>query len=376
MYSIPTRPGGCRRAVRRRYAGSVSPAHEDEDPPARADFHLALAGVVLPFASFALSALLAGKNAAHRGGPAQASWTKRLAWLSAFDFLVLLSSIALVLDKAPPSAPLEGPDSPAHPLLEGLARLGAAWGAAVGILAVIALIAARRVRGLDPSPLAVWIAFAGTLAAADVALVGATLAVAGVVGGSSLGGGLLGVCAGSGVLLAAAAAWRARLLRRGALEIEAPRAPAWRSVLVGMGYILAGLARVGLVLAAATRILHLPATDPGAEIREIVHPGAGPAGVVGLVIAAVVLAPVGEETLFRGVLLPWLRRFLSPDAAAWASAGIFAAGHLRYGPSVLVVVVYGLALAWARLHTGRLRASIAMHMIINATALAVTLVHR
>ena len=51
------------------------------------------------------------------------------------------------------------------------------------------------------------------------------------------------------------------------------------------------------------------------------------------------------ETLFRDVLLPWLRRFLSPDAEAWASAGIFAVGHLRYGPSVRVVVVYGLALA-------------------------------
>ncbi len=92
-----------------------------------------------------------------------------------------------------------------------------------------------------------------------------------------------------------------------------------------------------------------------------------------IAFGAVVLAPVGEETLFRGVLLPWLRRFLSPDAAAWASAWVFAVAHLRYGPHVLVVVLYGLVLAWARMRTGRLRAPIALHMIINAVALGVTL---
>ena len=207
-------------------------------------------------------------------------------------------------------------------------------------------------------------------------MVGVSLAVGRVVGGRSLGGGLLGVFAGSGALLAVAAVWRARLLRRGALAIEPVGAPALRSVLGGVGYIFAGLPRVGILLIAAIPLFHLPQTDPGAEIRELVPSGLHPAGVALLVLAAVVLAPLGEETLFRGVLLPWLRRFLSPDAAAWASAWIFAVGHLRYGPSVLVVVVYGLALAWARIHTGRLRAPIALHMVINATALSLTLLRR
>jgi membrane protease YdiL (CAAX protease family) len=448
----------------------------DEDPPARRDFHLALVGIVVPFAAFALTASLALRNmGTHDAGPGQAAWRRRLAGLAVLDFLVLLSVIALTAGKvslpAPPTPPgprigvvldprdrgrgaevlsvlpespaeqagiragdtvvaIDGqpvwknaemtatigattpggeraltlrrgdevvevrarpalittppprrgrlfePEGPGPPSRAASARLGAAWGAAVGLLAVIALAATRRMASVEPPALGFWLAFAGTLAASNAALVGTTLAVSKVMGGSSLGGALVGVVAGSGVLLALSVAWRALLLQRGALAIEAEEAPAWRAVLGGIGYILAGLPRVGLLLVAAVPLLHLPETDPAAEIRELVRPGLSPAGVALIVFAAVVLAPVGEETLFRGVLLPWLRRFLSPDAAAWASAGIFAVGHLRYGPSVIVVLVYGLALAWARTHTGRLRAPIALHMIINAAAMGLTLLRR
>jgi membrane protease YdiL (CAAX protease family) len=244
------------------------------------------------------------------------------------------------------------------------------------LLALILLAGVRRGTALDPPALGVWlVGVAATLAAGDAALIGTTLAVEKVVGGGSLGGSLVGLVAGSATLLAIAAAWRARLLGRGALVLDPLGEPAPGSVVLGIGYILAGLVRVGIVLAAVIPLLHLPESDPGSEIRELVNGGLHPAGTALLVLAAVVVAPIVEETLFRGVLLPWLRRFLSPDAAAWASAWVFAAGHLRYGVHVLVVLVYGLVLAWARMRTGRLRASIALHMIINATALAVTLLH-
>ncbi len=455
----------------------LRPVLPPEDPPARRDFHFALAGVVMPFGSFVLSAALAWKSLRTPAeGPAQAAWTRRLVGLAAFDFLVLLALLALTVgkklphpDEAPPPRPRIGvvldardrgegaevtsvaPGSPAaqaglregdvvtavdgqpvtrnadliaataatppggersltvlrdgaksevtvHPTLipepspepvplfqpeirgppprANLAPLAAAWGTTVGLLAIVALIGALRAASLHPPPALFWLDFAGTLAAAHAALVGVTLAVVRVVGGASLGGGLLGVGAGSAALLAIAALWRWRLLRSGALAVEPPAAPAPGTVLRGVAYILAGLPRVGILLAAATPLLHLPEVDPGAEIRDMLRPGAGPGGMALLFFAAVILAPIGEETLFRGVLLPWLRRFLSPDAAVWASAWIFAAGHLRYGPSVLVVVVYGLALGWARLHTGRLRAPIALHMIINGGAMAVTLLHR
>jgi membrane protease YdiL (CAAX protease family) len=52
---------------------------------------------------------------------------------------------------------------------------------------------------------------------------------------------------------------------------------------------------------------------------------------------------------------------------------IFAVGHLRYGVFLLVIVVYGLVLGWARLKTGNLRAAIVLHMLINGVATAVAL---
>jgi hypothetical protein len=108
-------------------------------------------------------------------------------------------------------------------------------------------------------------------------------------------------------------------------------------------------------------------------MRELLGAGLGPAGIALLIVAAVILAPIGEETLFRGVMLPWLRRFLGVDAAVWVSAVIVGIGHLRYGLGLSTVVVYGLVLGWARLQTGNLRASIALHMIINAMVTALAL---
>jgi hypothetical protein len=137
--------------------------------------------------------------------------------------------------------------------------------------------------------------------------------------------------------------------------------------------MVAGVLRVGILVFAASSLLHLAPPDPGREARELVSSGLGPAGIALLIFVVVILAPIGEETLFRGVLLPWLRRFLGVDAAVWVSAALFGVGHIRYGLSLSTVVVYGLVLGWARLQTGNLRASIALHMIINATVTAVAL---
>jgi hypothetical protein len=137
--------------------------------------------------------------------------------------------------------------------------------------------------------------------------------------------------------------------------------------------MIAGVMRVGLILSGIGPLLRLAPPDPGRELHALVDRGLGPVGIALLVFAAVILAPIGEETLFRGVLLPWLRRFLGPDAAVWVSAVLFGIGHLRYGFYLSTIVVYGLVLGWARLHTGNLRASIVLHMIINAVATGVAL---
>jgi hypothetical protein len=242
------------------------------------------------------------------------------------------------------------------------------WLAVAVPLGIVCVLAARRGGG-SLRPWAFWIAFTGTLAASSAALYAAYLSTARLVGGGSVGGALLGACAGSATLLILAVVWRRRLGGAG----EPGAAATLPTVVSGIAYMVAGVLRVGLLVFAFSSLLHLPAPDPGREARELVSGGLGPAGIALLIFVVVILAPIGEETLFRGVLLPWLRRFLGVDAAVWVSAAIFGIGHIRYGLAVSTVVVYGLVLGWARLQTGNLRASIALHMIINAMVTAVAL---
>jgi len=84
---------------------------------------------------------------------------------------------------------------------------------------------------------------------------------------------------------------------------------------------------------------------------------------------AVVLAPLGEELLFRGVLLSWLERLFSSPTALWISAILFAVQHLAYGPGIASVVVTGLALGWTRQRSGGLAAPLFIHTAFNGASL-------
>jgi uncharacterized protein len=259
-------------------------------------------------------------------------------------------------------------DGPSEPLGSGVASLAAAWAAVAVLLAIVCVVAARRGAG-SPRPSLFWLAFAGALAASDAALISAHVVTGAIVGGGSLGGALIGLCAGSGTLLILAVLWRRHLGWRD----EPVRARTLPTVVSGVGYMIAGVTRVGIILSGIGPLLRLSPPDPGREIHDLVGRGLGPVGVALLIFAAVILAPIGEETLFRGVLLPWLGRFFRPETAVWLSAVLFGIGHLRYGFYLSTIVVYGVVLAWARLHTGNLRASIVLHMIINAVATGVAL---
>ncbi len=139
----------------------------------------------------------------------------------------------------------------------------------------------------------------------------------------------------------------------------------------GLFYALAGAARAGIVIAALVPLLKIP--DHSAAEVFGVSSGWSPGGIVLFVMAAVVLAPAGEEYLFRGVLLPWLTTWMKPLTAILVSTAAFGVGHLYYGAGVLIPTIYGLALGWVRLRTGRLRAGIALHMFFNASATLVLL---
>jgi membrane protease YdiL (CAAX protease family) len=80
---------------------------------------------------------------------------------------------------------------------------------------------------------------------------------------------------------------------------------------------------------------------------------------------AVVLAPLFEETIFRGVLLPVLSRRLGSLWGVVLSSAVFGLAHLSIG-ELPPLFVLGLLLGWLRLSSGRLSASIWLHTLWNA----------
>jgi len=87
---------------------------------------------------------------------------------------------------------------------------------------------------------------------------------------------------------------------------------------------------------------------------------------------AVVVAPIVEETIFRGFIYAGLRRRLSVGPAALASAAVFALAHVGVPLAAkLGIAALAVALAYAYERTRNLWVSIGMHMTHNALVFAV-----
>ena len=100
-------------------------------------------------------------------------------------------------------------------------------------------------------------------------------------------------------------------------------------------------------------------------LLEMVLRSDNPLALVLLALTAVVLAPLFEELVFRGVLLPVLARGLGRGWGVFLSGLVFAVAHLSIGelPPLLVL---GIGLALLRLSTGRLLPCVVMHACWNA----------
>ena len=83
-----------------------------------------------------------------------------------------------------------------------------------------------------------------------------------------------------------------------------------------------------------------------------------------LLLTTVVFAPLFEELIFRGTLLPVLAQSLGRGWGVIVSALVFALAHLSVGEFPPLVVL-GLGLAFVRLSTGRLFPCVLMHSLWN-----------
>ena len=82
-------------------------------------------------------------------------------------------------------------------------------------------------------------------------------------------------------------------------------------------------------------------------------------------VITIVLAPVAEEMLFRGILYPTIKQVGFPRLALWGTALLFAAIHMNLVTFVpLLVLALGLTLVYER--TDNLLAPITAHALFNA----------
>jgi membrane protease YdiL (CAAX protease family) len=87
---------------------------------------------------------------------------------------------------------------------------------------------------------------------------------------------------------------------------------------------------------------------------------------------AVVLAPVAEEFIFRGMLYPLVKQLGSPRYALFGTSAVFALIHLDAG-TLVPLFVLALALTWLYEKTDNLLAPITAHALFNATNLVLLL---
>ena len=82
-------------------------------------------------------------------------------------------------------------------------------------------------------------------------------------------------------------------------------------------------------------------------------------------VITIVLAPVGEEVLFRGILYPWIKQAGFPKLALWITSAVFAAVHLNMA-IFLPLFVLAMVLAVLYEYTDNLLAPITTHSLFNA----------
>ena len=107
--------------------------------------------------------------------------------------------------------------------------------------------------------------------------------------------------------------------------------------------------------------------DPSGSnpLLELVLASRDPLALALLAFTAVILAPLFEEIVFRGALLPVLARRLGSSWGVLLSALFFAMAHISLG-ELAPLTVLGIGLAMVRLSSGRLLPSVLMHGLWNA----------
>lgn len=207
-----------------------------------------------------------------------------------------------------------------------------------------------------------WLRTCGVLAGALALYVGLAL-VAALLSGSAVTG---AVASNAGIFIAGLFWLRAQRLRaasEGPAHNRGPQGRGWAF----WAFVAVSLAFCWLVGQAASVWLYSLVGSPGFDQHTAAKAGA-PVALMLLVV--LVLAPMGEEMLMRGVAYTRLRRHLPPLAAALVTSAAFSILHLNL-VQIVVTLPLGLLLAAVYEQTGRLAPVIGLHIVFNLLSVLV-----
>ena len=147
------------------------------------------------------------------------------------------------------------------------------------------------------------------------------------------------------------------------------RVPLLRAFALGAGLVIATVPLIAFASVAMQIALQQKAHEQEliALFRETAVAG-NQRGVMKILLAGAVIAPVCEEFLFRGFFYAVLKRYIGPVASAVFTAALFAAVHLNVSalPSLFILA---LCLIVAYEASGSLLVPVTMHAVFNGSQL-------
>ena len=145
----------------------------------------------------------------------------------------------------------------------------------------------------------------------------------------------------------------------------------WSPLVVNLRQALKGLLMVLPLVSLVGWLQGQLWGDPGGSnpLLELVLNSHNVAALACFGFTAIVLAPLFEETISRGALLPVAGRRLGAVGGIVLSAAVFAVAHLSLG-ELLPLLVLGLGLGWLRWNSGRLGSCVLMHALWNGLTFA------
>jgi len=140
--------------------------------------------------------------------------------------------------------------------------------------------------------------------------------------------------------------------------------------------LMFGIAALVALIAAGDALLYLTGRDLVSAFQLQSYRTAAAAGwLPAMFAAAILIAPAGEEAMFRGFLFRgWVRSPRSVWPAIVAISILWAMLHIQYDwTGVLQIFLVGLCLGWMRWRSGSLVLTFLLHALFNLEATLETL---